>query len=383
LEDAKGFAVAFARTGHLDYFSADIANWMSIPMMIAPMAVPLGFAIYAVSALKELVDIPVVAFGRINDPYQAEKILADGHADLIGMARELICDPEFVVKAEQGRADEIRQCVACNQGCIGKLLVLDSICCIHSPAAGREKTLGSGTLKAAPKAKKVVVVGGGPAGLKAAEIAATRGHRVTLLEKGSELGGQIALATKAPHREELGGIVRYMAKAVERLGVDVRLNTAATAEMVLGEKPDAVVVATGSVPAAFPFGVTGKTRVMKGREVLEGAGPVGERVALLDLDCHFEGGGIAEALAERENVVQVITPVFFAGADIDAGSLILHRQRLAAGQRARDRSAGPGRQSLRIQRHALPLRRNVSRARHPRTRVHAFLQPRLLADRRL
>lgn len=329
LEDAKDFAVAFAQTGHVDYISGDIGTWMSIPMMIAPMAVPLGYAIYAVSAIKEAVDIPVIAFGRINDPYQAEKILADGHADMIGMARELICDPEFAVKAEQGRAGEIRACVACNQGCIGKLLILDSIGCVHNPAAGREKELGAGTLQAAGRSKKVVVVGGGPAGLKAAEIAALRGHRVTLLEKEVELGGQIALAAKAPNREELGGIVRHLAKQVERLGVEVRVNTEATADMVLSEKPDVVVVATGARPSPAPFAVTGGTPVLTGWDVLSGQAPSGKSVALLDSDCHFEGGSVAEALAERDNRVQVITPTFFAGADIDAGSLILLRQRLA------------------------------------------------------
>jgi mycofactocin system FadH/OYE family oxidoreductase 2 len=330
LDDAKGFAVTFARTGLLDYISGDIASWMSIPLMVAPMAVPLGYATYAVSAIKEVVDINVIAFGRINDPYQAEMLLADGHADMIGMARQLLCDPEFVAKAEQGRADEIRACVACNQECIGKLLMLDAIGCIHNPAAGREKLMGAGTLPKTTQPRKVVVVGGGPGGLKAAEIAAARGHHVTIMEKAPELGGQIAQAVKAANRDELGGVIRYLVKQIARLGVDVRLNTEATKDLILREKPDVVVVATGAIPGPPPFAIKGNTPVLFDIDVLAGLDPINQNVALLDMDSHFQGGSVAETLAGRNNHVHVITPTLYAGADIDAGSLILLRQRLAA-----------------------------------------------------
>jgi len=329
LDDAKGFAAAFRREGSLDYISGDIATWMSIPLMVAPMVAPLGYANYAVSAIKESVDVSVVAFGRINDPHQAEMLLADGHADLIGMARQLLCDPEFVVKADRGRADEIRACVACNQECIGKLLMLDAIGCIHNPAAGREKTLGVGTLTRGARTKKVVVVGGGPAGLKAAEIAAARGHTVILMEKEAELGGQIAWATKAANRDELGGVIRHLSKQVARLGVEVRLNVRATNAMILAEKPDAVVIATGASPGPWPFAVGGATPVLTDIEVLAGVGPSNRNVALLDLDCHFRGGSVAETLAARNKSVIIITPTFHAGAAIDFGGLILLRQRLA------------------------------------------------------
>jgi hypothetical protein len=150
------------------------------------------------------------------------------------------------------------------------------------------------------------------------------------MEKGAELGGQITQAVKAPNREELGGIVRHLSKQLVRLGVDVRLNTEATKDVILSENPDAVVLATGALPGQPPFAINGATPVLTDIEMFDGQDPADQNVALLDLDCHFRGGSVAETLAERNNLVRVITPAFYAGADIDFGSLILLRQRLAA-----------------------------------------------------
>ena len=140
--------------------------------------------------LKKAVKIPVVAFGRINDPVQAEGILADRNADMIGMCRQLICDPETPNKALEGRLDDIRHCVACSEGC-GMVTTQEGVVCVHNPAAGREKRLGIGTLTKTGQKKKILVAGAGIAGLKTAEIAARRGHQVSVYEKGPQAGGQM------------------------------------------------------------------------------------------------------------------------------------------------------------------------------------------------
>ena len=164
------------------------------------------------------------------------------------MTRAHISDPEVVKKAREGRLEDIRECIGCNQGCIDTVFKQMYLGCIHNPAAGEEQTLGIGTLKPATTRKKVVVVGGGPAGMKAAEISALRGHDVTLIEKGDALGGQVLVAAKVPMRAEFRGIVRYLDTQLKKLPAEIKLNTEATVDSILAMKPDAVVMATGSEP---------------------------------------------------------------------------------------------------------------------------------------
>jgi mycofactocin system FadH/OYE family oxidoreductase 2 len=329
LKDALDFAQAFTAERLIDYISADMGTWMSLDIQVPPMSVPRNFALEAITALKRAVSVPVIAFGRIKTPDDAEKILAAGQADLIGMARQLLCDPEFVNKAAAGRADEIRPCVACNQECVGRLVRNLPITCVHNPAAGHEATLGAATLRPAGRSRRVVVVGGGPAGLKAAEVAARRGHRVTLFEAGPALGGQVALAANAPHHAEWGEIVTHLTHLVEKLGVDLRLNTEATVETVMAEQPEAVVVATGSRPAPWPFAVTGQPTVLNEWQVMTGEAPRRQCVVLLDLGVRFEGAALAETLATHGNRVYWVAPTPSIGFDVDPPSFGPLRRRLA------------------------------------------------------
>lgn len=328
LEDAKGFAAAFTAAG-VDYLSSDLGTWMRMEMQIPPMVIAPGYSLPATTAVKEVVDVPVVAFGRLKDAHQAEKIVAQGQADLIGMARQLITDPEFVTKVAQGRLDEIRPCVACNQACVGHLIKFLPTGCVHNPAAGHEKELGQGTLPKVTAIKKVVVIGGGPAGLKAAEVAARRGHKVTLLEKEATLGGQVAMAAKAPHHGEWGEITTHLIGQIARLGVEVRLNTVATAASIVAANPDAVIVATGAVAGAPPFAVKGDIAILTEWELFSGDPLRNQNVVLLDLGVKFEGGAVVETLAAWENRVHWVTPAFTVGDDIDAASLMPLRRRLA------------------------------------------------------
>ncbi|MAF85943.1 MAG: hypothetical protein CL875_05650 [Dehalococcoidales bacterium] len=190
VEIGKGLAAS----GLINYINTDIATLgKGLYVTDASMAMPPGFFVHAVAALRDAIGLPVIAAGRINDLVQAEKILADGQADLVGMMRQLLCDPETPKKAVDGRLDDIRHCMACNQGCLGGVINMHvrHVGCVHNPAAGREKELGIGTLKESKRRKKVMVVGGGPAGMKAAEIAARRKHEVVVYEKDAKLGGQV------------------------------------------------------------------------------------------------------------------------------------------------------------------------------------------------
>ncbi len=330
LDDALHYAELFSASGLIDYFSADMGTWMSVDWQVPPMSVPPGYAVAATARLKATVAQPVIGFGRIKSPAQAERILADGSADLIGLTRALIADPEFARKALEGRTDDIRPCVACNQECVGRLVRALPIGCVHNPAAGHEKSLGVATLQPATHIKKVVVIGGGPFGLKVAEVAAARGHHVTLIEQGAILGGQVAVAARAPGHTEWGEIVTYLAGRLDRLGVTVRLNTTATLDLIQAESPDAVVVATGAAPAAPPFAVKGTLPIWDEWQVMAGDMPHNRRIALLDLGVRYEGAALAETLVERGNQVTWIAPTPTVAFEVDPPSLLPLRRALAA-----------------------------------------------------
>jgi len=200
LEDFKEIASLIDQTGQIDYLVAKAGTYWAVNMVIPDMQHPLGLWVPFSSAFKEVTEkAMIIAVGRINDPVFAEKVLADGHADMVAMTRAQIADPDLANKVREGRLEDIRPCLACNDGCWGRIYG-GFFCCTHNPAAGRERRLGNGTLLPAENKKKVMVIGGGPGGLKATEIAARRGHRVSLYEKRGELGGQVKIAVKGAGR---------------------------------------------------------------------------------------------------------------------------------------------------------------------------------------
>jgi mycofactocin system FadH/OYE family oxidoreductase 2 len=328
-DDMKVIASRLAETGRIDYLSVvggSEINLVGGGMIVPPMYLPLGFSVYLAAGLKEVVDIPILCTGRINDPIQAEKILADGYADMVGMVRALICDPELLKKAREGRLDDIRKCVACNEGCWGRRKRGTFITCVQNPITGREKEWSS--IARASARKRVMVVGGGPAGLEAARVCALRGHEVTLYEQREELGGQILIAAKAPLREEYGDIARYLAQQVKKVGVRVELNTTLTAEGVRAESPDVVIVATGSTPFVPEIlGVDGEN-VVNVWDVLEERLDVGHRVVVLDGDKGQQGCSTAEFLADKGKEVEILSRSLFVGADIDTMTWPFLYQRL-------------------------------------------------------
>ena len=232
---------------------------------------------------------------RINQPQIAEQILEDGQADLCGMVRAHICDPELANKARQGRADEIRACIACNQACIGHGAGEFGISCIQRPETGRERMYGK--RRPAAPARRVMVVGGGPAGMKMAAVAAERGHQVTLYERTTRLGGQALLAQLLPGRAEFGGIVTNLSREVELAGVEVVKAVDVSAEEVMRTAPDVVVLATGAEQSVPVIEGGDEAHIVDAWSVVSDQANIGAKVVIADWRCDWIGLGVAEKLA--------------------------------------------------------------------------------------
>jgi mycofactocin system FadH/OYE family oxidoreductase 2 len=329
LDDAKQIAQRLQATGQLDYFNLTLATFYNLYLVGGPMHLPLGYAVPLAAGIKEVATLPVFATGRINDPAFAERVLAEGQADMIGVVRGQIADQDFAVKAREGRTEEIRYCIACNQNCYGRVGLNKTIGCVQNPSAGAEATEGEHHLRPALRKKRVMVVGGGPAGMWAAKIATLRGHDVTLYEKGDELGGQVLLAAKGAGRDEFGVLARNERKQLARLEVPVKLGVEVTPEFVLEQAPDAVIVATGSQPKPCPVGGGDGPDVFNVWQVLSGQADLGQKVLLIDYDGHHQATATAEFLAELGRTVHVVTSSLFVGSELGPSQdLYLTRQRL-------------------------------------------------------
>ncbi|MBI4767049.1 MAG: mycofactocin system FadH/OYE family oxidoreductase 2 [Deltaproteobacteria bacterium] len=330
-DDAKQIAERLEATGRIDFIDISLGTFHHLFLVEGSMHTPLAYTLPLSAGIRSVVRVPVYATNRINDPRLAEKVLEDGQGDMVNMVRALIADPELPNKARQGREEDIRDCIACNQGCIGRIAYGRTIGCLQSPAAGNERLLGTDTLSPCGNPKRVIIVGAGPAGLEAARVASLRRHEVILFEKNHEVGGQNLLAAKAAGRQEIQGVSRWLSGQVNKLDIDLRFGVEATVNMILAEKPDAVVVATGSTPKEKPFpGEYGPPEVVNTWQILSGEVEAGQRVLMIDLNGHHQGTGTAEFLADRGKSVHVITPALFPGSSLGPlQDLYLTRQRLA------------------------------------------------------
>lgn len=333
LEDAKKIARALEATGTIDFMDLSLSTFYNLYLVGGSMHMPLGYAVPLAAGIKEAVSLPVFATGRINDPVLAEKILAAGQADMIGMVRSQICDPNMARKAREGRLEEIRYCVADNQNCYGRVAFNRSIGCIQNPCVGIEKDEDECSLPQTLWKKRIMVIGAGPAGMWAAKTARLRGHDVTLYEKEAVPGGQINIAMKGSGREELGVIIRNELNQIKRLDVPVVCGRAVTPEFVLEEKPDVVIVATGSTPRKNPVPGSDGPGVFNVWQVLQGEADIknrGERVLMIDRDGGHQATSAAEFLAESGKKVHVLTTAYYVGTDLGpTQDITLYRQRAA------------------------------------------------------
>jgi NAD(H)-dependent 7beta-hydroxy-3-oxo-delta4-cholenoic acid oxidoreductase len=281
LEDTQHIAPMLSEAGidafHVSGGAFPLTDWKVVP----PTGTPLGIHRELSAAIKRVVDVPVMVVGRINDPLVAEDIVAKGDADMVVLGRPLLADPDLANKAKEGRLEDITPCISCTQ-CLARIMSMRPLTCLTNPSLGREKEMA---LTPAPKPKRVLVAGGGPAGLEAARVAAQRGHAVTLCEKDTKLGGQFNLAAVAPMKQELCKVIQYLSTQAEKAKVEIQLQTEVTRQLVDELEPDVVIVATGGVPS-FPDvpGIDGDN-VVSAHDVLA------SKVSVVNQNLLILGGG--------------------------------------------------------------------------------------------
>lgn len=257
-------------------------SYISVPAIIQPMSYPRGFLVKYAEQIKKMVKVPVIVAGRINSPDIIEEVVKQGKADMVALGRALVCDPEFVVKMREGRPGDIRSCIACNQGCIDKVLTGGGVSCLLNARAGLE---AERRIDPAARKKKVMVIGGGPAGMEASRVAALRGHRVLLVEKEKRLGGKVIAASKPPGKGEFINIAGYLESSARKLGVEIRLGEEDLERAFREFQPEAVIFAAGSDPVipGIP-GIDGE-KAVAAEDILNEKADSGQRVVIV-------GGGL-------------------------------------------------------------------------------------------
>ena len=327
-EDCIAIASTYAASGLIDFISVvggTAVDYQASARIWPTMWLPSAPYLRLAAGIKAAAPVAVLHATRITDAATAAHAVKEGLVDMVGMTRAFIADPHHVNKLREGREAEIRPCVGAGY-CVDRVLMGKDALCLHNVATGREAALPQVIERTLGERKRVVVVGGGPGGLEAARVAAERGHTVVLFEAAAEPGGQVVLAARATWRRELIGIVRWLAARLDWLGVEVRLNTLAEAEDVLGEAPDAVVIATGGLPEVGHF--AGRELADTVWDVLSGAREVGREVLIFE-----ESGGhaplsCADFVAAKGARVEIATPDRAVGLELSDTNLGAHMSEL-------------------------------------------------------
>jgi 2,4-dienoyl-CoA reductase-like NADH-dependent reductase (Old Yellow Enzyme family)/thioredoxin reductase len=313
---------------------AEGADWLhisagiygSFPITIPSMYADYGCFVPLAEAVKGVASIPVIAVGRIKDPALADRIIAEGRADLVAMGRAHLADPELAAKARTGNVEDIRPCIGCCLGCIDRALALEESTCVMNPEMSREYLLGE--LKPTEQPRRIMVVGAGPGGLAVARLAAMRGNDVVVVEEKGRIGGLLGPAAQAPGRGELMELIEYYRRELDRLKVEIRLDTGVTRALIDDLDPEAVVIATGSLPALPQIEGLYDTEMVlhTALDVLSGEASPGKRIIVL-------GGGVAalttaDYLAEPGREVVVLNRFSHYAPEISANDRTYLRERL-------------------------------------------------------
>lgn len=309
VQDASAVAAYLEEECGVDALNITRAVHLRDEFMWAPGVTHGGFNADLVSEIKRAVTVPVIAVGRFTEPQYAELLVKQGRADLIAFGRQSIADPELPNKARTGHLEEMMPCIGCLLGCVPNMFAGKPVSCAVNPCVGREAEITP-----AEVSKKVVVVGGGPAGLYAATLCAKKGHNVTLLEKGAELGGSFRIASFPTGKGQLSSAIRAMIVRCEKAGVDIRLNTEADADTLKELHADAIILATGSTPLILPIPGLNESGYVTAQDMLLGKAEVGKKALVV-------GGGMvgceaAEYLAERGHEVAIIEMKDVIAADV-------------------------------------------------------------------
>ncbi len=303
---------------HVDYVSLHMGSYWRFYKLLAPMDEPLGNEMPANARITTHLTKPTMVVGRIMTLDDAERIVADGAADMVSMVRALIADPELVNKSQRGEAHLVRPCIGSNIGCVGQLMSTGVLSCVVNVAAAQEATVTAEPVGRAATRKRVLVVGGGPAGLEAARTAALRGHEVHLHEATRRLGGQVAIAATAPHRSDIGAITEWLASEVERLGVTVRLNSMVDPDVVADLAPDEIVVATGTAPRRDGFQLSTPVTPVPGHDLPHvftswDVFGFGGRAALVGPALVYDDTGTFEAISVADALLEAGLEVTMVG----------------------------------------------------------------------
>ncbi|TGR10536.1 FAD-dependent oxidoreductase [Mesorhizobium sp. M4B.F.Ca.ET.190.01.1.1] len=318
-DEASDAMTALEKNGTLTYLHIVLGSGASkggAIHIVPPMAFEAGYLFPFAEQVRRKTTLPLIVTGRFNTPHLADQAIGKGVADAVGMTRAMICDPQLAKKVEKGCIDDVRACIACDQACIGHLHKGVPVSCIQYPESGRELTLGK--YPALERRKTVLVAGGGPAGMKAASVAAVRGHRVTLCEAAGVLGGQINIAARLPNRTEFGGLVTNLARELELANVEVRLRTAVDAAFVEELRPDALILAVGSRPEDVDVAQFGGMQVATAEDVILKRKKIGTKVVVADALSDWVAFGVCLELAAGGHEVTLATTGLYAGELIPA-----------------------------------------------------------------
>ncbi|SCW80372.1 2,4-dienoyl-CoA reductase [Sphingobium faniae] len=331
-EEYSHVADMLTDAGLIDYVSLSFGNYHMFPFITSGMDAPMGYELPTSVPVTRRAKVPSIVVGRFRTLEEADQIIRQGDADMVGIVRGLIADPDLVSKSLAGKAEEVRPCIGCNQGCAAGALVTGHMECTVNAAVGRERFMGEHLLEPTAEPKTVLVIGGGPAGMEAARVARLRGHAVILTEAAANLGGTVEIAKRALNRHTIGDITDWLEREIYRLGVDVRLSTYVDADDVDAFGADEIIVATGSLPRMDGIQVSHPQAPIEGieaRHVLSShdlftspTPPAGSTAVVIDDAGHFEGIACASELLRLGFKVTLITQMPGLAPQLHMGGII-------------------------------------------------------------